>query len=291
MLASIWVALVSIALMEFVEGLVWDPTVSNRFEPAMISFLGSAIAMGICVVEFYAYLHSAHRRAHVAGLEVAAFLESDSEHALRCACISLCLVAFMVQPFFTERIAGPSLTAAIVRNICFFNIYGLALYACAHHTNAQRSFGLIVIAFALGKTLGLQTIGIVGDEGRPLSLVVFAITSTVIFCWTLHAILRSSQRARANDELTDRKDETSSSQSESAKDTMNAYYESLAQAHGLSQRECDVFLQIVQGFSQKHVADDLCISVNTVKTHVQSIYRKFGVDSKDQLLAAVKQRS
>ena len=72
---------------------------------------------------------------------------------------------------------------------------------------------------------------------------------------------------------------------------MNAYYESLAQAHGLSQRECDVFLQIVQGFSQKHVADDLCISVNTVKTHVQSIYRKFGVDSKDQLLAAVKQRS
>lgn len=52
-----------------------------------------------------------------------------------------------------------------------------------------------------------------------------------------------------------------------------------------------VFNQFAQGKPLKVVAENLALSVNTVKTHTQRIFRKKGVNSQVELvLAAFKER-
>jgi regulator of cell morphogenesis and NO signaling len=47
----------------------------------------------------------------------------------------------------------------------------------------------------------------------------------------------------------------------------------------LSDREKDVIVALVQGMSNKEIADHLCISVNTVITHRRNIARKLQIHS------------
>lgn len=42
----------------------------------------------------------------------------------------------------------------------------------------------------------------------------------------------------------------------------------------LSERECEILQMIRHGYASKHIADQLCISVNTVNNHRQNIMRK-----------------
>ncbi|MEM7017422.1 MAG: response regulator transcription factor [Pseudomonadota bacterium] len=47
----------------------------------------------------------------------------------------------------------------------------------------------------------------------------------------------------------------------------------------LTDRESDVLLMISKGYKRKEIADSLKISINTVGTHVNSIYRKLSANS------------
>jgi LuxR family maltose regulon positive regulatory protein len=53
----------------------------------------------------------------------------------------------------------------------------------------------------------------------------------------------------------------------------------------LSDRERDIVRSLVRGRTAGEMADELYISVNTVKSHLKSVYRKLGVSSRQ---AAVK---
>mgnify|MGYP001794485951 CR=1 FL=1 len=55
--------------------------------------------------------------------------------------------------------------------------------------------------------------------------------------------------------------------------------------HGLSDREREVLALLCKGKSYKMIADDLCISSNTVRSHIKSIYRKLEVTSSSQAVA------
>jgi regulator of cell morphogenesis and NO signaling len=50
-------------------------------------------------------------------------------------------------------------------------------------------------------------------------------------------------------------------------------------ADALSDRERDVIVGVVQGLQNKEIADQLCISVNTVITHRRNIARKLQIHS------------
>lgn len=47
----------------------------------------------------------------------------------------------------------------------------------------------------------------------------------------------------------------------------------------LSEREKDILLRLVEGFSYKMIADQLSISYHTVNSHIKKIYRKLHVNS------------
>ena len=70
-----------------------------------------------------------------------------------------------------------------------------------------------------------------------------------------------------------------------SKEERQAFLKQIASAHGLSDRETDVFLLISDGVHNDDICRRLFISMGTLKKHITSIYRKTGVGSKSELLA------
>ncbi|QPA33353.1 response regulator transcription factor [Anoxybacillus caldiproteolyticus] len=57
----------------------------------------------------------------------------------------------------------------------------------------------------------------------------------------------------------------------------------------LTSREMDVLKYIVQGYSNREIAEKLYISVHTVKNHITNIFQKLGVTDRSQVIAMVYQ--
>jgi len=58
--------------------------------------------------------------------------------------------------------------------------------------------------------------------------------------------------------------------------------------YGITERERELIIKVMQGKSNADIARELFISLPTVKTHLHNIYKKLGVDSRYDLLARVQ---
>src|SRR5690606_20629463 len=58
---------------------------------------------------------------------------------------------------------------------------------------------------------------------------------------------------------------------------------------GLSPRELEVVRYLRQPLAGGEIAQELFISLNTLKTHLRTIYRKLGVDGREQAVRLVEQ--
>lgn len=62
-------------------------------------------------------------------------------------------------------------------------------------------------------------------------------------------------------------------------------------SYTLSERELDILKRLVAGDSYKMIADHCYISIGTVRSHINSIYRKLAVNSKSEAVTkAIKER-
>lgn len=64
--------------------------------------------------------------------------------------------------------------------------------------------------------------------------------------------------------------------------------ETFLSRYGITDREREIILKVVQGKSNADIASELFISLATVKTHLHNIYTKIGVESRFDLLAKVR---
>ena len=64
--------------------------------------------------------------------------------------------------------------------------------------------------------------------------------------------------------------------------------ETFLSRYGITDREREIILKVIQGKSNADIAGELFISLGTVKTHLHNIYRKIEVDSRYDLLARVR---
>lgn len=61
----------------------------------------------------------------------------------------------------------------------------------------------------------------------------------------------------------------------------------IAEQYGLASRELEVLQQLTTGNTKDEIAEALCISPTTAKTHIRNIYAKVGVHSHQDLIAKV----
>jgi DNA-binding NarL/FixJ family response regulator len=59
----------------------------------------------------------------------------------------------------------------------------------------------------------------------------------------------------------------------------------LGETAGLSPRETEVLRLVTIGLSNQQIADELALSVNSIKTYIRSAYRKIGVSTRPQVVA------
>ncbi|MCQ2545213.1 MAG: helix-turn-helix transcriptional regulator [Clostridia bacterium] len=64
-----------------------------------------------------------------------------------------------------------------------------------------------------------------------------------------------------------------------------------AEQHGLTVRELEVLRLVYKGKNNPEIADELCISRNTVKKHMQSIYEKTGTASRMELAYLINMKN
>jgi RNA polymerase sigma factor (sigma-70 family) len=74
-----------------------------------------------------------------------------------------------------------------------------------------------------------------------------------------------------------------------AEETLSAevYEEFAKNTKNLSPAERAVFNLYVEGYTAKQIAEILCLSINTIKTHNKRIYMKLNVSSREELLVYV----
>lgn len=70
----------------------------------------------------------------------------------------------------------------------------------------------------------------------------------------------------------------------SAKQVAEVRFSAFCDQHDISAREREVLEHLLDGQDNLRIANDLFISVGTVKSHVHTIFRKCGVSSRSELL-------
>ncbi len=65
-------------------------------------------------------------------------------------------------------------------------------------------------------------------------------------------------------------------------------FEAFLAKYGITEREREIILKVVQGKSNADIARELVVSIATVKTHLHNIYTTIGVNSRYNLLARVR---
>ena len=85
-------------------------------------------------------------------------------------------------------------------------------------------------------------------------------------------------------------DGASNTCSTTVRDAGTVSLSALANKANLSQRELDVLALWATGHQVDYVADRLCISKNTAKTHVRHIYTKLGVTSREELIQLIERQ-
>jgi two-component system, NarL family, response regulator LiaR len=56
-------------------------------------------------------------------------------------------------------------------------------------------------------------------------------------------------------------------------------------AQGLTARESEILALVIQGLRNEDIADALFLGINTVKTHLKSLYRKLGARNRADVVA------
>jgi len=149
---------------------------------------------------------------------------------------------------------------------------------------ALRTMGLNLVVYTLFE-LGLQRYVVSSDSAGLVAVLLcfFAVFAGLI--GVLCYFNGGSASAKSGLVL----DESGPTKSERATDEVPGVdcRRALAMRHGLSGRETDVFLMLAQGRSRKFICDELFIADGTASTYIGRVYEKFGVHSKQELIALV----
>ena len=159
--------------------------------------------------------------------------------------------------------------------------------AHAREFSSAQIYGLTVGCFSAVSLFGIMcgsTPLFVGEGAGPILLVV----STCYFAFFIGVPLVSAWKRRGieTDELM-AADPQLKHGSEALGVSVVKRCEDIAEQHGLSPRETEILGYLGRGHGVVFIAKTLVISESTVRTHVKSIYKKLGVNSREELLGVV----
>ena len=180
------------------------------------------------------------------------------------------------------------LTYVFYGAVAILALASLAAVAHAREFSAGSVFGTAVAAFALFSLLGLgcaPTAPFQEEGGGPALLVVSTFYFVGVIAAALWGFWRAGAGERAADDGLGARDAGAGADAQAQ--SVQARCEALADEAGLTPREREILGYLGRGHGIAFVAATLVISESTVRTHVKSIYKKLGVNGREELLAKV----
>lgn len=155
----------------------------------------------------------------------------------------------------------------------------------------------LIAAFLVGVLVGLLC-GVVGILWSESAMAIALVLAAVAVCIALVALVvflqarKKSQTMFSIDEdripSSEYIDELMSKDSSPKRLALGKAIALISVDCQLTQREREVMVLLVRGRDVGHISKILTVSVNTVRTHVQNIYNKLGIHSRQELIDYVE---
>ncbi|WP_304424809.1 response regulator transcription factor [uncultured Adlercreutzia sp.] len=215
--------------------------------------------------------------------------------------------SIVLTPVFVESAAWDSLLVLVGYNT--FNVFVWILLAnIAYSLRLPATFvfgfgwGLLTVGNTMGHIIGSAMISAVELSSLTLSLIT-ALTTLAIFAMLVFVLkdddLVDLKKMQFTVEASEESESEATPAGESTGDgdadgirpgSFRDRCMTLASEAGLTPRETEILLLFARGRSSTYIQEELFISRGTVTTHLQHIYRKTGVHSKQELLDLVESK-
>ena len=200
------------------------------------------------------------------------------------------LIVALIPMSFLQGPAAASCNMLLLGCYVFFEALGIELALdIAGTRNASRlhlvgsTQACLYVGLLLGHAIGLAVTSSGVMDYPMLSMAALALVVLLAVIITFAPLSPLADTASKHSEP------TGAEEQDASVDTWQAHCERVAKDAGLSARETEVFMLLAKGRGIEHIQNKLCISGHTVKTHVYNIYRKMGINSREELLDAVEQ--
>lgn len=194
-------------------------------------------------------------------------------------------LVMIISPLFWSNVSDVS--DALVKS--FFNLYLAAVFVlliehAASDVLAPALFlGILWSFVAIGSACGFAFVNVGSDVAMTGAFL--AGTWLCMLVAVLVAFINSKNAARAEVSARQAREEAAQAEREVVVvDRTAEQIRILGDQAGLSERERQVVSLLVQGRSAARIGKELYLSENTVKTHMQNIYAKLGIHTKQELL-------
>ena len=138
------------------------------------------------------------------------------------------------------------------------------------------SFGLVILCARTGTLIG----SFAADQLLNAALWSEALRSEVFLVGVLALVLVGMLFFTQ----TDVQKLYATSREETADASLEQKCAAIARMCRLTNREAEVLVYLARGFTPAYIAKSLVLSVSTVRTHVRNIYRKLGINKREELL-------
>ncbi|MDW7730486.1 MAG: LuxR C-terminal-related transcriptional regulator [Bacillota bacterium] len=200
--------------------------------------------------------------------------------------VSLVGLAYVFLVFLGDNILGFYLTITIIQvgyALVAFFVWLLIGNLSTRYATPFRYFGFGLFALVVGSFFGGAFGNYLLNSGDSPQLITALSALAAIFValvFTPWLIEKSEEQPTNIDQNNYR---LLSSDQE--------YLEEFYLRGALTDREIEVVELLMKGYTNNTVAENLCISENTLKTHLRRIYRKYNVHKKSELLALITTKS
>lgn len=192
--------------------------------------------------------------------------------------------------FFVSGVVSKPVAQTIIQITCGYSFVSLLIITTAEISKRYAVapcliFSLVFCVQRLGNFSGeLIGFGFMVENPLPDAWVDAIVGISIAFCFALILFVFVTMNGR----LTLFEKGLVGADTDEEREQEIEALSVVAQDKGLTEREIDVYLLLVNRYSRKEIERDLVLSVNTIKTHTSSIYRKFDVHSQVELIESAK---
>lgn len=203
----------------------------------------------------------------------------------------------LLLPFLNERV-GHWISAVLYGANTFTST--MSIYCCIMACRKTGADTCLVVAavrliaritLLVGLALGGLLASVPGGEPTvrlfmATAVCVYLLLVVIVYWAARHAKAKPGTQPEAPDRTTTETQGCAAAAVEvEPHDEMSSRMDWLAQEHGLSAREREVYELLLQGGTAKSMAQQLGLSPNTVQGYVQKLYAKLGINKKDRAVA------